>query len=347
MSDQGPTLRLSYLDRDISDLMPTNHDLDESDSLINLSILQKDADNNSPQNNVRPIEAVMSLGDPLTGTISSRSVSTQYLCSSFQSDEAVLTKSTTIWPSGCMPLWPQPVSKGISSSTSDAESLNASVSDFPGYDIRRISSAISSASSTTDLGQCDYGRSWLPGNSEWMKRKSVTCEQDPTSENSGIGLDAPRTVPHTSLRPPESLNQASSSRQAQPQQLLPQSQSPSSLSRPEQRPRIRRAANKSRAKNKAAISALEAAEKAESLKHKTLSETVKGLQEEVLALKSELLMHANCNNFNIQTYLEQRARQVAISNGATGGLGSSTSHLVATGDATRIFIQPCLYRELI
>ena len=68
-----------------------------------------------------------------------------------------------------------------------------------------------------------------------------------------------------------------------------------------------------------------ATEQAESLKHTELSELVRGLQEEVLTLKGELLLHGNCNDHIIQAYLEQRARQVAIDRRATTDLQSGTS----------------------
>ncbi|KAH8747304.1 hypothetical protein F5883DRAFT_653631 [Diaporthe sp. PMI_573] len=214
----------------------------------------------------------------------------------------------------------------MSSSVGDAESQTASISDLQGYDTREISSA----SSATYLGQCEYGPGWLPGSLEWMKRESITYKQ------SEKGIDSkdlgPSMVPKSTVDLSEDPISKNSGISAQPQQSQPQSPPPSPLSRPEQLARIRRAANKSRAKTKAAILELEATEKAESLKHKALSETVRGLQEEVFALKSELLLHGNCNDHTTQAYLEQRARKVAIGSRATTDLESDTSSLVATRD---------------
>lgn len=83
-----------------------------------------------------------------------------------------------------------------------------------------------------------------------------------------------------------------------------------------------------------------ATEQAESLKHKELSETVRGLQEEVFALKSELLQHGVCNDPIIQAYLEQKARFLAIGSHATTDFKSGTSPLVATRDP---FSHPDIY----
>jgi hypothetical protein len=171
MSNQAPTLHLSYLDCDISDVMPRNSDLDESDSLIDLSIFEKNGNNNaSLQNNARPTEAHTSPGVSLIGAVSLPCLYAVSL-NSFPSDEAVPMESTE-WPADCT-WWHQTFSKGMSSSIGDAESQTASISDLQGYDTREISSA----SSATYLGQCEYGPGWLPGSLEWMKRESITYKQ--------------------------------------------------------------------------------------------------------------------------------------------------------------------------
>lgn len=85
---------------------------------------------------------------------------------------------------------------------------------------------------------------------------------------------------------------------------------------PAQRARNRNAAIKCRAKTKAAAAELEAREKAESLRHQQLMAIFRSLQAEVFALKSELLLHGNCNDNFIQDYLKSTARSLTIGSGA-------------------------------
>lgn len=90
---------------------------------------------------------------------------------------------------------------------------------------------------------------------------------------------------------------------------IPQERAPAQ--RPStQRARNRAAATKCRVKTKLAVADLESTERAMSSQHQQLSMTVKGLREEVLLLKNELLLHGNCNDSLIQQYLANQARMV-------------------------------------
>ncbi|KAL1873182.1 hypothetical protein Daus18300_004001 [Diaporthe australafricana] len=99
-------------------------------------------------------------------------------------------------------------------------------------------------------------------------------------------------------------------------QSLSTPQSPLSSPQPAQRARNRTAAIKCRAKTKAATAELDAREKAESLRHQQLMASFRALQAEVFALKSELLLHGNCNDSFIQDYLKNTARSLTVGSGA-------------------------------
>lgn len=101
--------------------------------------------------------------------------------------------------------------------------------------------------------------------------------------------------------------------QQQQQQAQPQGQTqPQHLA---QKSRNRAAANKCRAKSKLAAADLESAERAMSNEHRELSATARGLRDEVLLLKNELLAHGNCDDASIQQYLTNQARMVGSSGG--------------------------------
>lgn len=109
-----------------------------------------------------------------------------------------------------------------------------------------------------------------------------------------------------------------------PRQLPPIQQQP-----PPQalRERNRAAANKCRRKSKAVVADLEATERELAEEHRQLSQAAGGLREEVLALKSALLVHGHCEDEVIQQYFANSARLVGSSQGQTSqpqrGGGSS------------------------
>lgn len=78
----------------------------------------------------------------------------------------------------------------------------------------------------------------------------------------------------------------------------------------EHRVRNRKAATKCRAKAKAARTELETTEKEMEWQHQELSAQASSLQDEVLLLKNELLMHGNCDCEAIQRYLTNAANSI-------------------------------------
>ncbi|KAH8755360.1 hypothetical protein F5883DRAFT_178502 [Diaporthe sp. PMI_573] len=193
MSNQSHTLHLSYLDCDTTGAVPTIPDLDESHSLIDPSMFEKEGNNNAPlQNNVQPIEARPSPGISLAGAMNSLTFPMQYLYKPFPSNEAIPMESTE-WPAEYI-LRPQTGSGSSIDSIMDTQSRNDSISDLQGYTTRETSLA----SPTTDLGQCEYGPGWLLGNSYWTPRKSIISEQSEKSFNSRYA--GPSTVPTSDPR---------------------------------------------------------------------------------------------------------------------------------------------------
>lgn len=128
-----------------------------------------------------------------------------------------------------------------------------------------------------------------------------------------VNFDPPDADAHSNRRRPQSTRRAASSNDTQQS-----ARSPPAASQSEQRARSRTAANKCRVKTKAAAAELEATEMAESARHQHLSTTLRGLQADVFALKSEILLHGNCGDGLIQDYLNNAARSLATGcNGAT------------------------------
>ncbi|KAK7696976.1 hypothetical protein SLS64_014032 [Diaporthe eres] len=344
---QPPSGYSSYFDCDTTGVAPTDQDLAEFDNFIDPSIFENNGNTDTPlQNNTRPIEAATIPGVPLASAVSSPAIPAQYFCVPFPSGETVPTEPTG-WPTECIPGWSQTGSRGGNKSITDAGSWDASISDLQGYSTRETSLA----SPITDSGQRKYEPGWPPESLAWTRRTSITSEQSeqgfntknlgpstipkstinpsegPIPAKSGTSSDPPRKL---ACKPPESSRRASASRHAQPRQPQPQRRSPSPPPpppRPGQRARNRTAASKSRAKTKAAHSELVATEKAESERHQELSTTFRGLQDEVLALKSELLQHGNCDDHIIQGYLNKTARQLAIDSvvNADSKTGSASS----------------------
>lgn len=78
------------------------------------------------------------------------------------------------------------------------------------------------------------------------------------------------------------------------------------------RRRNRDAAIKCRAKKKKATADLESAERAMSSEHRELSAVARGLREEVIMLKNEVLAHGGCDDALIQQYLTKQARRVGL-----------------------------------
>lgn len=126
---------------------------------------------------------------------------------------------------------------------------------------------------------------------EWWLRENtfVTPDDEPDSEDDQ-GKDAP--------------GDSNASRACSPAPHAPQ------LTGPDHRARNRTAATKCRAKAKAAATELETAERESEFRHRRLSAQATSLQNEVLALKNEVLMHGNCDSEVIQQYLTNAAKRV-------------------------------------
>lgn len=149
-----------------------------------------------------------------------------------------------------------------------------------------------------------------------FKCKTSEMSISPTSTNDlsnspvpfapDVDFDPPGTDAHPNPRRPQSHRRPVSSKDTQRSV-----RSPPAASRSEQRARNRTAAIKCRVKTKAAAVELEATEKTESARHEQLSTTLRSLQADVFALKSEVLLHGNCGDGLIQDYLNKAARSLA------------------------------------
>ncbi|KUI56477.1 Transcription factor atf21 [Cytospora mali] len=132
----------------------------------------------------------------------------------------------------------------------------------------------------------------------------------------------PHTSPQQHRELPVEHQQQNPNEYSKPQ---PQSQSQPSFAPPRQQPplqqqqqqppqalreRNRAAANKCRRKSKAVVADLEATERDLAEEHRQLSQTAGSLREEVLALKSSLLVHGHCEDEVIQQYFANSARLV-------------------------------------
>lgn len=117
-------------------------------------------------------------------------------------------------------------------------------------------------------------------------------------------------APHSAHRTRGQHTPRRSSGNSRPTAQQKQEERPGLDPRPTQRARNREAANKCRAKTKLAVVDLESTEAAMSAENRELSATARGLRDEVLRLKNELLSHANCDDDLIQRYLTNQARMV-------------------------------------
>lgn len=157
---------------------------------------------------------------------------------------------------------------------------------------RKKGATAASCQETTSMGNIT-GRRIAPACTTELSKTPMALASDHTDAN-------------TNPSPPES------SRKAGPKNGTHQiiTSSPAT-SRSDQRARNKTAAIKCRTKTKAAVAKLEATEKAESSRHEALLRTLRGLQEDVFALKSEILLHGNCADGLIQDYLNSTARSLA------------------------------------
>lgn len=348
-----------YSDCDTTGVASTGSDLDEFDIFIDPSTFDNNANGNQPlQYNTWPIQPTTGRM-PLAGADGSPTFPTQHFYIPVPSSRAVLIESTG-WPTECIPWWSQTGSEGTNTTSipTDASSWDASTSEPQSHNTRETSLA----SPTTDPGHRKYGPDRLPDNLAWTTSNFSTSEQSPKSFNSkDLGpptfhkstidltednaptnslsdatFDPTRAAACTSPRSPQGPTRASSSRGAQSRQPPSHTQSPSSPRGPERSARNRTAANKSRAKNKAATAELVAAEQAESQRHQQLSATCRSLQDEVFTLKSELLQHGSCDDLIIQEYFKKTARLLAMDSRATTDSQSGNATSIANSRPVKI-----------
>ncbi|KAK7732299.1 hypothetical protein SLS53_008590 [Cytospora paraplurivora] len=144
---------------------------------------------------------------------------------------------------------------------------------------------------------------------------------------------SPQQLQESQPPPPPSMNCHDDYAMGQPQPALPPLPPPPQQQQQQQqqqhasqalRERNRAAANKCRRKSKAVVADLEATERELSDEHEQLSQTARGLREEVLALKNALLVHGHCDDEVIQQYLANSARLVG--NGGEAGQGPRGHH---------------------
>ena len=81
---------------------------------------------------------------------------------------------------------------------------------------------------------------------------------------------------------------------------------------------------------------LEASEKAESLRHEQLSMTLRSLQADVFALKSEILLHGNCADGHIQDYLNNTARSLVNGCGGVAECGRDDGLPIHSSRSTQL-----------
>lgn len=156
--------------------------------------------------------------------------------------------------------------------------------------------------------------------------KSIDNRKGSSSSSSGNSKHAGKTTMTTTTAPTTittttTSNTGGPSIQAQPGPSTTITTNPGLPLVPDPRARNREAANRCRAKSKVAAAELEATERALGCEHEALTLTARSLRDEVLALKTELLMHGNCDDELIQRYLINSAR--VVGSGAAGTLGGA------------------------
>lgn len=172
--------------------------------------------------------------------------------------------------------------------------------------------AVAAATGTTDYSTGAVTPAFTPS-----PKDSSSAAAVPSRQQGAQGARHPppdqKAQKSSGKRAPPAAGQAAQKKkqhqqQQQQQETQPETQPPPAPSA--QRTRNRAAANKCRAKTKLAVADLESTERAMSTEHRELSATARGLRDEVLLLKNELLAHGNCDDVLIQQYLTNQARMV-------------------------------------
>lgn len=344
IEDQPSGLYPSYFEYKKTSVAPIVQYVDTSNNTYISSVFAGDENYNTPlPYNIWPTGTVGALDMPFADAITSLNAPTNYMPIPLPSplngtipaasDEWQIQGISLMQTSTGMP-WGftfQTASDTINNPTTSARSSEASLPNIQHF--KPTDTFLSNA--TTDLSRSerlpDSPANGLP------RRRSMSCATGPTeattfktntlrpgdSQSCNIDLlqtpispvsDGGSSTPgidnQTSPRRPGSSRRTSSSGDTQ-RNLRSLPPTP----RLKQPARSRAAAIKCRAKSKAAAAELEATEKAESLRREQLLATFRSLQEEVLALKSEILLHGNCGDVMIQKYLNSAAGSFLTSYG--------------------------------
>lgn len=139
---------------------------------------------------------------------------------------------------------------------------------------------------------------------EWWQRENtiVIPDDEPGSGGDDQGMDIPGDN--------DNDNENDNNHNHFSPRAVPTAPHAPHLTASDHRARNRTAATKCRAKAKLAANELETTERDSESRHRRLSAQATGLQNEVLALKNEVLRHGNCDSKIIQEYLSNAARRV-------------------------------------
>lgn len=344
IEDQPSGSYPSYFEYETTSVAPIVQYVDTSNNTYISSMFAGDENYNAPlPYNIWPAGTVGALDMPFADAITSPNAPTNYVPVPLPSplswtvptasNEWQIQGISLVQASAGMPLGStfQTGSDIINNPITSGRSSEASLPNIQHYKPTNTSLSIA----TTDLSRPERLPDSLPhglpprrnmsratGSNEATKFKTNSSKlgvsqsynidllQTPISPVSDDGSAAPGIDDQTSPRRPGSSRRTSSSGDTQRNlQSLPPTK------RLKQPARSRAAAIKCRAKSKAAAAELEATEKAESLRREQLLATFRSLQAEVLALKSEILLHGKCGDVMIQKYLNSAAGSFLTSYG--------------------------------
>lgn len=333
----------SYFDYENTIVAPIVQYVDTSDNTYISSVFAGDDNYNSPlPYNVWPTETAGPLSMPFANPITSLNAPTSYVPVPLPSplrgtvptapDEWQIQDVPSMQTSAGMP-WGFAPRTGLDSINNPLSSARSSEAGLPNiHSYKAANTFLSSA--TTDLSPPEKLPDSLPNSlRRWRTSRAAGSNDATKSQTNALRPAVSPTYSIDILQTPISPvsdggssapgidDQTSPRRQGNSRRVSPNgdgqrtSRSLPTIPRPDKPARSRAAANKCRANGKAAAAELEAREKAESLRRGQLLATFRGLQTEVFALKSEILMHGTCDDVMIQNYLKSTAGSFATGYG--------------------------------
>lgn len=344
MTEAQPSgLYPSYFDYENTIVAPLVQYVDTSDNTYIPSVFAGDDNYNPPlPYNIWPTETAGPLSMPFANAMPSLNAPTNYVPVPLPSplsgtvppapDEWQIQDVPSVQTSAGMP-WGFAAQTGLGSINNPISSARSSEAGLPNIQDYKAANTFLS-NTTTDLSRSEKLPVSLPNSLPRSRTSRAAASNDatrsqtnasrpgvsrtynidilqtPISPFSDGGSSAPGIDDQTSPRPQGNWTRASPN--VDRQRTL---RSLPTIPRPDKPARSRAAANKCRAKGKAAAAELEATEKAESLRRGQLLATFRSLQTEVFALKSEILMHGNCDDLMIQNYLNSTAGSFATGYG--------------------------------